>query len=292
MSKFVDKTLAEIVDYIKDAVFSEEYAKLNAFLQKISPKVKFISFMVLITATIFARNVYIILVFFSASLMLASLSRIPLRFYIPRVLIFIPIFTGIIALPYIFNVFQPYEGTPLVVLHDFQRVIDLPLLRPFSRIEITSEGVFWASTFLARVTTAVSFAILLMLTTRWSDLVNALNALRFPKMFVLILGMAYRYIFLLLDMVSKMLFSRKSRAAGKESSVSSWKLNAGIVGALFLKSYDMSEDIYLAMLSRGFNGEFMHVHADSQPRRSAKDFMFLSTIIIFCISALLAEVMV
>ena len=243
MSKFVDKTLAEMVNYIKDAVFSEEYARREGFLQGIDQKVKFISFLVLIVATIFAHSVYIILVFFSASLILASLSRIPLRFYIPRVLIFIPLFTGIVALPYIFNIFQPYEGTPLIVLHDFQRVIELPLLRPFSRIEITSEGVFWASTFLARVTTAVSYAILLMLTTRWSDLVNTLNRLRFPKMFVLILGMAYRYIFLLLDMIAKMLFSRKSRAVGKESSVSSWKLNAGIIGALFLKSYHMSENI-------------------------------------------------
>ena len=289
MSKFADKSLAEIVNYIKDAVFSEEYARREGFLQGIDQKVKFISFLVLIVATIFAHNVYIIMVFCSASLILASLSRIPLRFYIPRVLIFIPLFTGIVALPYIFNIFQPYEGTPLIVLHDFQRVIELPLLRPFSRIEITREGVFWASTFLARVTTAVSYAILLMLTTRWSDLVNTLSALRFPKMFVLILGMAYRYIFLLLDMIAKMLFSRKSRAVGKESSVSSWKLNAGIIGALFLKSYDMSENIYLAMLSRGFNGDFSHFHADSDP--IMKDYLFLTIVLVFCISSLVMEVM-
>jgi len=289
MSKFADKSLAEIVNYIKDAVFSEEYARREGFLQGIDQKVKFISFLVLIVATIFAHNVYIIMVFFSASLILASLSRIPLRFYIPRVLIFIPLFTGIVALPYIFNIFQPYEGTPLIVLHDFQRVIELPLLRPFSRIEITREGVFWASTFLARVTTAVSYAILLMLTTRWSDLVNTLSALRFPKMFVLILGMAYRYIFLLLDTIAKMLFSRKSRAVGKESSVSSWKLNAGIIGALFLKSYDMSENIYLAMLSRGFNGDFSHFHADSDP--IMKDYLFLTIVLVFCISSLVMEVM-
>jgi cobalt/nickel transport system permease protein len=206
------------------------------------------------------------------------------------VLIFIPLFTGIIALPYLFNIFQPYEGTPLIVLHDFQRVIELPLLRPFSRIEITREGVLWASTFLARVTTAVSYAILLMLTMRWSDLVNTLSALRFPKMFVLILGMAYRYIFLLLDTIANMLFSRKSRAVGKESSVSSWRLNAGIIGALFLKSYDMSENIYLAMLSRGFNGDFSHLHADPDP--IVKDYLFLTIVLVFCISALFVEVMV
>ena len=120
-------------------------------------------------------SLHTIAIFFALSLILASVSLIPLRFYLPRILFFIPLFTGIIALPYIFNVFQPYEGTPLVVLYDFRHLINIPLLRPFSRIEITREGVLWASIFLARVTTAVSFAILLMLSTRWSDLVGALE---------------------------------------------------------------------------------------------------------------------
>jgi hypothetical protein len=32
MSKLTDKTLTEIVHYIKDAVFSEEYAKFDGLL--------------------------------------------------------------------------------------------------------------------------------------------------------------------------------------------------------------------------------------------------------------------
>ncbi|MFZ2070691.1 MAG: cobalt ECF transporter T component CbiQ [Halobacteriota archaeon] len=292
MSKFVDRTLTELVDYIRDAVFSEDYAKVTGFLQGIEPRLKFISFMVLIIATIFAHSIYVIVLFLAASLLLAVFSRIPLSFYLPRVLMFIPLFTGFIAIPYIFNVFQPYEGTPLVVLHEFHHVIALPLLKPFSSIAITREGVFWASTFLARVTTAVSFAILLMLTTRWSDVVGALNRLKFPRVFVLILSMAYRYIFLLLDVVSKMLFSRKSRTVGKESSVSSWKLNASIIGALFLKSYDMSEDIYLAMLSRGFNGNFIAGHSDVGSENGVKSYLFLIIISIFCVSTLVVEVMI
>ncbi len=291
MGGFTDRTLAEIAQRIKDAVFSEQYATINGFLQGIDPKVKFISFMILIVTTISVHSIYTILILFAASMLLALLSRIPIKFYMLRVLVFVPLFTGVIALPYIFNIFQPYEGTPLVVLHDFHRVIDLPLLTPFSTIAITKEGVLWSSTFLARVTAAVSFAILLMLTTRWSDLLNALGALRFPRMFILILGMAYRYIFLLLDMVVKMLLSRKSRTVGSISSVRSWKLNADIIGALFLKSYDMSEDVYLAMLSRGFDGDFVQFHGDSclYSKKSGKRYLFLATITVFCALSLVME---
>ena len=291
MSRFADRTLAEIAQRIKDTVFSEQYAITKGFLQGIDPKVKFISFMILIVTTISAHSIYTISILFAAALLLASLSQIPIRFYMLRVLIFIPLFTGIIALPYIFNIFQPNAGTPLVVLHDFHHVIDLPLLTPFSTIAITKEGVLWSSTFLVRVTTAVSFAILLMLTTRWSDILNALGALRFPRIFVLIMGMAYRYIFLLLDLVVKMLLSRKSRTVGSISSVRSWKLNADIIGALFLKSYDMSEDVYLAMLSRGFDGHFVQFHGDSgsYSERCGKYYLFLAATTVFCALSLIME---
>jgi len=284
MSKFIDKTLAEIIDYIKYAVFSEKYAILNAFLQKINPELKFISFMSLIIATIFAHSLYVIAIFFILSILLASLSRIPLRFYMSRVLMFVPLFTGVIALPYIFNIFQPYEGTPIVVLYEFHHVIDLPFLRPFSTIEITKEGVYLASIFLARVTTTVSFMMLLVLTTKWSDIMGALGRLHFPRMFVLIMSMAYRYIFLLLDAVTNMLFSRKSRTVGKESSISSWRLNASIIGALFLKSYDMGGDIYLAMLSRGFSGKPLVRY--SSKNIDLKSYLFLGLIWLFCITFL------
>lgn len=273
MTKFTSKTLSEIVGYIRDAVFSEEYANYSGLLQRIDTRIKFIVFLLLISSVIFARGIHTLLVFFLLSLILASLSRIPLRFYLPRVLVFIPVFTGIIAIPYIFNIFQPHDGTALIVLHEFHRTIDLPLLRPFSRIEITKEGVFWASVFLTRVTASVSFAILLMITTKWSDLVKALHTLRFPKVFVLIMSMAYRYIFLLLDLISNMLLSRKSRTVGREPAVKSWKLNAGIIGALFIKSYEMSENVYLAMLSRGFDGA---VRISEDKRVDGKSYLFLS----------------
>jgi len=289
MSRFTDESLAEIVDYIRYAVFSEKYARLGGFLQGINPELKLISFLALIVSTVLARSIVVMALLFAFSLLLAHLSRIPFRFYIPRVLMFIPLFTGIIVLPYLFNIFQPYEGTPLLVLHEFHRVIDLPLLRPFSRIAITEEGVVAASLFLVRVTTAVSFAILLILTTRWSDVMRALTTLRFPRMFILSMSMAYRYIFLLLDMVSNMLLSRKSRTVGKEGVVSSWKLNADIVGALFLKSYDMSTELYLAMLSRGFSGK--PIMRNSAIVLKAKDYLFLSTALAVCLLSLGAEAM-
>ena len=47
---------------------------------------------------------------------------------------------------------------------------------------------------------SISLVVLLTLTTPWAKLLAALRSLHVPKMFVLIIGMAYRYLFLLLEL--------------------------------------------------------------------------------------------
>ena len=57
--------------------------------------------------------------------------------------------------------------------------------------------------------------MLLVLTTPWNTLLKALSVLRVPDGFILILGMTYRYIYLLLTTLDDMLLSRKSRVVGR-----------------------------------------------------------------------------
>ncbi len=273
MSKFVEKTIEEVLNYIRDAVFSEKYSNKDGLLQRIDARAKLIAILALIFSAVISAKLEIFLAFITISLILAKLSKIPIKHYLFRVLIFIPLFTGIIAIPSIFNVFQPYEGTSILTIAKFNSVIHVPLLKPFSEISVTKEGLLWAVKFVLRVTTAVSLVTLLILTTRWSDLLSAFRSLRVPKTFVLILNLTYRYIFLLVDVTLGMLYSKKSRAIAKESSIKSWKLNSRIVAALFIKSYDMSEKVYLAMLSRGFKGEFPAMKRSEVKRR---DYIFLT----------------
>jgi len=283
MDKLIDKTLTEIMDRIEDTVFSEKYSRIDGFFQRLNPEIKIISFLILIIATIFSRG-YAICMFFTVSLIFVKISKVPLKFYLLRVILFVPLFTAIVALPSIINIFQHYEGTPLLVIHDFHHRIDLLLLKPFSEITITLEGVIFFFTLLTRVTTAVSFGILLMMTTRWSEFMNSLLRLKLPKIFVLIIGMTYRYIFLLIHMLENMMLSRKSRTTGKKGTVKSWKLNASIIGALFIKSYDMSREIYLAMVSRGFNGTYHAMELNSEKNRFDYLFLILAVLIsIFCL---------
>jgi energy-coupling factor transporter transmembrane protein EcfT len=98
--------------------------------------------------------------------------------------------------------------------------------------------------------------VLLTLTTPWSKLLAALRALYAPRMFVLVLGMAYRYLFHLLDAVTDMYTARKSRTVTRDSDVTSGRtFVAASAGALFGKAHALSEEVHMAMVARGYRGD-------------------------------------
>ena len=165
---------------------------------------------------------------------LAFFSNIPLGFFVKRVWLLIPFFTGVVALPALFI-------TPGPVL------VHLPL-----GLVITQTGLTTALFLLLRVGTSVSLAVLLVLTTPWNSLLKALGVLRLPAVVILILGMTYRYIHLLLHLTNDMFLSRKSRLLRRMNGPEQRKLIAATSGTLLNKSLQVSSDVYVAMQSRGF----------------------------------------
>jgi energy-coupling factor transporter transmembrane protein EcfT len=96
--------------------------------------------------------------------------------------------------------------------------------------------------------------------------------LRVPVVVVVILGMAYRYIFLLIDSARDMLESRRSRMVGTLPGPERRRLAAASVGVLMSKTMQLSGDVYSAMLSRGFRGE---VYMLDDFRTAALDWIML-----------------
>ena len=109
---------------------------------------------------------------------------------------------------------------------------------------------------MTRVAASISLVVLLTLTTPWNRLLAALRALRVPKMFVLVLGMAYRYVFHLLGAVTDMYTARQARTVGSDTDVASGRrFVAASAGALFGKAHALSEEVYMAMVARGYTGD-------------------------------------
>ena len=171
--------------------------------------------------------------------MLGLASAIPADFLIRRVWLALPFFTGMLVLPALFITPGP-------------ALLQLPL-----GLAVTTTGLHTALFLLLRVSTSVSLTLLLILTTPWNTVLSALSVLKVPDVFLLILGMTYRYIYLLLRVVNDMFLSRKSRVVGRLSTSENQKMLAAVSATLLNKSLNLSGEVYLAMQSRGFRGSIV-----------------------------------
>jgi cobalt/nickel transport system permease protein len=111
---------------------------------------------------------------------------------------------------------------------------------------------------------SVQAALLLSFTTPFHDLIDGLRELRLPRIMVAIIGFMYRYMAVLTDEATRMLRARAARSAdpaGRGGGSLRWRatVTGGMVGSLFLRSYERSERIYAAMQARGFDGEFRYL---------------------------------
>jgi len=250
---YVEKTLKEITSFFLNWLFSEEIISRRGLLQSIDPRVKVLTLGLFIVAVSLYKTIFLLLGVYLFTLFLAYFSRISLRFFLVRVWLFIPLFSGIIAVPAIFNVFVP--GEPIVNLFTFKSEVILGPLKIPETISITRQGLLTASLFVMRVATSVSLMVLLTLTTRWCHILKALRVFRVPQFFTFILAMTYRYIHLLMRQIEDIHFARKSRTIGKEKRGSGRKWAVSQIKFVLKSSLNMGEHVYSAMVSRGFTHE-------------------------------------
>jgi cobalt/nickel transport system permease protein len=250
---FVQKTLSGIFSFLEESVTSEAFARRKGLLQGLDPRAKLISTIALIVAVSVTRDLEVLAVVYLLTLLFAYLSRIGIGFFVKRVWLFIPVFTGFIVLPMIFNVFFP--GDSLVTLATLGQGASLG---PFSlpeTIAITRQGLMSAVVFTLRVATCVSATVLLFLTTPRDMLFKSLRSLKVPKIYVLTLDMCYRYIFLFMDMVGAFYMAKKSRTIRGLPMLEEQKWVGGRIGHTLIRSLDMGEKVHGAMVSRGFDGD-------------------------------------
>lgn len=249
---FVEKTVKAIADVMREDFFAEKLAGQPGLLQGIEPRVKVITTLLLIIVAGLTHHAVTLLTLNIWILWLAKVSHIPLKMFIKRIWLVVPLFTGIIVLPSIFNIVNP--GDPLLTLFHTGHSYHLGPWTIPETVTITRQGVGGALVLILRAGASVSLAVLLTLTTRWHVLLKALNMVFVPQVFIAVLEMTYRYIYLFLQTASDIFVARQSRSVGRTSTKEQRRFVAGAMGALWVKAFAMSEEVYAAMVSRGYNG--------------------------------------
>lgn len=235
---FLERTTSSFVDAMEHAFYAENTARADGLLQRLDPRVKLLGILGLVVPAAAAQNFDVIVGLFAVAVVLAALSRVSFGVLLKRVWVPVLLFTGVIALP------APFVTPGRMIYH-------LPALG----WSVTAQGVASAGYLVLRAETAASFCVLLVLTTPWNHVLKALRVLQVPAVLVAILGMTYRYLFLVLQSAHDMFESRRSRMIGQLTAGERRRVAASSAGVLMSKTFDLSSEVYLAMQSRGYRAD-------------------------------------
>lgn len=242
MQGYIERTIASLVAASERAAIAEQVAFSAGALQRVDPRVKVAGLFALIVVVAASRRLSVIAALFAIAAVLAAASNVRMRRLATWVWLPVLFFTGAIALPAIFL-------TPGQVV----------------AFAITEQGLRAAAFLIGRAETASTLSALLVLTTPWPWVLKALRIFRCPMIVVAILGMTYRYIFVILQTALEMFEARQSRTVGALPLSERRRLASSAAGVLLSKSIQMSGEVHQAMRSRGFRGE-VHLLQDFRAR--------------------------
>ncbi|MBV9790891.1 MAG: cobalt ECF transporter T component CbiQ [Chloroflexi bacterium] len=174
---------------------------------------------------------------------------------------------SLLALPFLLVVVTVIFSVP------GRPIFRLPL--GFVTLTATDAGLLRFITIVWKSWISMQAALLLTATTHFLDVLRALQALHMPKIIVALMSFMYRYLFILVEEAQRLLRARDCRSAALQGSGGGsllWRaqVTGRLVGTLFLRSFERSERIYVAMLSRGYTGELRSLRAQTLDRRDLR----------------------
>ena len=183
------------------------------------------------------------------------------------------VLTGLSGIPWRFIFIRSLTIFPFVIMV----AIFIPFLKRGTEAGGYSyEGItlFWSILIKAYLT--IICVILLVSSTKFNCLLKAFEKMRLPKVFIMIMSFMYRYIFVIIDEVMATKQAKDARSTGGSRWLQA-KASANILGSLFIRTYEKGESVYLAMCSRGFNGE---IRTTDRFKISGFDIIFLAAMVL------------
>jgi cobalt/nickel transport system permease protein len=110
-----------------------------------------------------------------------------------------------------------------------------------------------ASTILIKNSLALLTMLVLAGTTPFYKLLAALRRLGVPRVLVATLQFMDRYRHVLFDELDRMATARRARTFDRHGSLA-WSLLTGLIGMLFLRTFERAERVHGAMVARGWDG--------------------------------------
>jgi len=238
----------------------DRHAHVESSIQRWDPRFKIASLLLLILCLALVKSIPLILIGLFLSIGLLLISRIPLGFI--------------------------YQGLKVVVIFLLPFFIILPLTYPgetesyFIGMPYAIEGLRLATLIVIKAIAIVLTAYVMFGSRRFDVSMTALQHLKCPPLVVQMLLFTYRFIFLFLAEMRRMDTAMKARGFIKKPDLYTLKVLGGFVGTLLIRSFERTERIYKAMLSKGYQGE---LHTLIEFKSEAKDFIKAGVVVLLAI---------
>jgi len=248
---FIEKGINHLANVIESGYAQWELASREGLFQKIDARIKvlfllFFVFIVSIKRSIMPEIGIGIFVF-----ALAFLSRLKIAALYKRVLFWAFIFGFLVALPSAFNFIT--RGEIILPVVKLSKPYSFWIYHIPQEIGITKEGIYSVTLLTLRVANSLSISFLVLYTTPFPEIIKALKILKVPDTFLMIITLSYKYIFLFAKIVGDMHIAKKSRLIKGVSNAQAREWIAGRVAFIFRKTRLRCENLFNAMLSRGFS---------------------------------------
>lgn len=236
--------------------FLDKYSEIHSIIHNLDPRTKILAVALLTLSIVLTNplNFFNFFIYFILIIFVAIFAKINIFYILKRASIVLPFVILVSA-------FVPFfkEG----------QIIGSYNIYLF-KLNVTREGLIIIWNVAIKSYLSSMSLVLLSSTTPFSKLLKGFEKLGLPIIFVMILSFMYRYIFVLVDETLKMNNAMHARNV-RLDHIRKLTVLGNVVGALFLRTYERAERIYMVMISRGFDG---HVRLVDDLQFTKIDFLF------------------
>ena len=279
---FLDKTILNSANAVKSIYLQGENGAKDGLIQKINPHVKLISliYMAIVISIVNEVTTQILVTIFI--LFGFILARLKILEVYRKIFFLAFIFGFLVVFPASLNVITP--GKIIFNLISFNKPSHFLIYNIPENIGFTVNGIQVVLLIFLRVLNSVSFALLVVYTTPFPSFIKSFKIIGVPDTFLMIITLAYKFIFILSRTIEETYFALKSRLSVNIRISTIRKLIGGRILYIFKKSVIIYENTYFAMVSRGYNGK---IRLHSRQSFTIMDFLVLGIVISFGIVVML-----
>jgi len=207
-------------------------------LKDINSSIKFIiAIGIMILVFIVSMPYFSFLIAFLLSLVLIFLAKIPIKFYLK-----------FISIPFTFTLIT------CIIMAFFFGTGTIIFETGILGIVVREDALTLAILTFSRTLACFSALGFLALTTPIAEILNDLDKIKVPKIFIQIALLMYTVIFVFLEQVKIMTNAQQTRM-GYNGLKNSYRSLGLLIANLFLRSLDKSEQLQFALDSRAYTGE-------------------------------------